>query len=446
VASEQEIIEEELVYGALRRERLWQRLGLIGLIFGILGCLSAAAVAILDVDPPPVVVPYDPATGFALPEASVGATSVTANQAIIEAEVFRYVTDREIYNQLDNDLRIRSVLRRSDGAAESGLRQIWNSANENYPPTVYGPNARLDVEILSINRIGTNRATVRLRKRLTSLNGVQTGLFTATLLFEFRPETRRSIDQVWTNPFGSNIPSAPTDWRISLIKKFFVVGLFALLPSLTMAEAIPRGGSNDSRVRLATYQEGQVYRLNVSLTHVTTVEFGEGESIRSIIAGDTEGFEIDGVPGGQAFAIKPVARGVHTNVTVYTNRRSYYFNVEEARSPTFYVVQFRYPEDDARPTRAIAAQAPNYNYGASARTEFTPTRVWDDGTFTYFAFPRNAPVPAIFRYTNGRERTVNTQATEDGVIRVSGVNRQWVLRIGDEVVCIEATPPAGAAS
>lgn len=230
----------------------------------------------------------------------------------------------------------------------------------------------------------------------------------------------------------------------------YSVGLLAfllfLLPGLAFAEAIPRGGPNDSRVRLATYQGAQVYRLSVSLTHVTTIEFGEGESIRSIIAGDTEGFEIDGVPGGQAFAIKPVARGAHTNVTVYTNRRSYYFNVQETRSPTFYVVQFRYPEDDARPTHVIAAQAPNYNYGASDRTEFTPTRVWDDGTFTYFAFPRNAPVPAIFRYTNGRERTVNTQATEAGVIRVSGVNRQWVLRIGDEVICIEATPPAGASS
>lgn len=199
------IIEEELVYGALRRERLWQRLGLLGLIFGILGCLSAAAVAILDVDPPPVVVPYDPETGFALPEASVGATTVTENQAIIEAEVFRYVTDREVYNQLDNDVRIRSVLRRSDRAAQASLRQIWNSANSEYPPTVYGPNARLDVEILSINRIGTNRATVRLRKRLTSINGVQAGLFTATLLFEFRPETRRTIDEVWTNPFGFTV-------------------------------------------------------------------------------------------------------------------------------------------------------------------------------------------------------------------------------------------------
>lgn len=203
--SEAQIIEEELVYGALRRERLWQRLGLFGLIFGILGCLSAAAVAILDVDPPPVVVPYDPATGFALPEAFVGATTVTENRAIIEAEVFRYVTDREVYNQLDNDLRIRNVLRRSDGAAETSLRRIWNSANAEYPPTVYGPNARLDVEILSINLISNSRATVRLRKRLTSINGVQAGLFTATLLFEFRPEESRSIDQVWTNPFGFTV-------------------------------------------------------------------------------------------------------------------------------------------------------------------------------------------------------------------------------------------------
>ena len=199
------IIEEELVYGALRRERLWQRLGLFGLIFGLLGCLSAAAVAILDVDPPPVVVPYDPATGFALPEASVGATTVTENRAIIEAEVFRYVTDREVYNQLDNDVRIRSVLRRSDRAAQASLRQIWNSANADYPPTVYGPNARLDVEILSINLISNSRATVRLRKRLTSIQGVQAGLFTAMLLFEFRPEESRSIDQVWTNPFGFTV-------------------------------------------------------------------------------------------------------------------------------------------------------------------------------------------------------------------------------------------------
>ena len=55
-------------------------------------------------------------------------------------------------------------------------------------------------------------------------------------------------------------------------------------------------------------------------------------------------------------------------------------------------------------------------------------------------------MPAIFRYSNGRQRTVNTQVTEDGVIRVSGVHDQWVLRIGDDVMCIQARPPAEVSS
>ncbi len=81
--------------------------------------------------------------------------------------------------------------------------------------------------------------------------------------------------------------------------------------------------------------------------------------------------------------------------------------------------------------------APNANYAVSASEEFTPTAIWDDGTFTYFRFARNAPVPAIFRYANGGERAVNSTALEDGVIRVSGVNRQWVLRLGEDEVCVQ---------
>jgi len=205
LATEQEHIEEELIYGARRREQLWQKLGLGGMAFGIIGCLSAAAVAVLDVDPDPVVVPFNPETGMALPNAQVETQRVTENQAIIESVAFRYVTDRETYNQLDNDVRVRSILERSDGAALASMRSLWDSANPNYPPEVYGDNARLDVEVLSINRIGVDRVQLRLRKRLTSNQGVQAGLFTATMLFEFRPEERRSIDDVWSNPFGFTV-------------------------------------------------------------------------------------------------------------------------------------------------------------------------------------------------------------------------------------------------
>lgn len=231
---------------------------------------------------------------------------------------------------------------------------------------------------------------------------------------------------------------------LSPFRLFTAALVLAAVPAI--AETTPRPGSHDARVRVAAWTEGQVYRVVTSLTRVTSIEFGEGETIRSIIAGDTAGFQFDGVPGGRAFAIKPVASGVATNITVYTNRRSYYFHVVEARETPHYVVQFRYPESSAPAANAVAAGAPNSNYAASQQAEFTPTAVWDDGTFTYFRFPKNAPLPAIFRWTGGRERTVNSVAQEEGVIRVSGVHRQWVLRLGDEVVCIQDMSNDGASS
>ena len=220
--------------------------------------------------------------------------------------------------------------------------------------------------------------------------------------------------------------------------------VLGLVASTALAEASPRAGRHDPRVRIASYEDGEIYRLRVSLTRVTSVEFAEGETIRSIIAGDTEGFQLDGVPGGQAFAIKPIASDVQTNITVYTNRRSYYFSVTESRTPTYYVVRFAYPSEEARPQNAVAQRAVNASYGTSGRESFTPVSVYDDGTFTYFQFPSNAPVPAIFQWTNGRERTVNSTAQRGGVIRVSGVNDRWVLRLGDAEVCIQDLRRRGA--
>ena len=109
----------------------------------------------------------------------------------------------------------------------------------------------------------------------------------------------------------------------------------------------------------------------------------------------------------------------------------------EARETPHYVVQFHYPDAQMQSARAVAADAPNTNYAVSAQEEFTPTAIWDDGTFTYFRFARNAVLPAIFRYANGGERTVNSTPLEDGAIRVSGVNRQWVLRLGEDEVCVQ---------
>ncbi|TCM85492.1 type IV secretion system protein VirB8 [Rhodovulum steppense] len=203
--STRELVEEELIHGALRRERLWQMIGIGGAGFGVIGCLAAAAVALMIETPPPVVVPYDPETGMALPNATVAAVSLAERPAIIEAQIYRYILDRESYNQLDNDMRVRRVLAQSTGAAEASMRAMWTSGQESYPPTRYGPSSEMAVEIASITLIGENRAQVRLRKRLSGPQGAQAGMFTATLMFAFRPERTRSIDDVWQNPFGFTV-------------------------------------------------------------------------------------------------------------------------------------------------------------------------------------------------------------------------------------------------
>lgn len=209
-----------------------------------------------------------------------------------------------------------------------------------------------------------------------------------------------------------------------------------LVGTPSFAEKVPGASRLDNRVRITPYVDGQVFTIRVTLTRATTVEFEPGETIVSIVAGDTEGFNFEGVPGGRVFAIKPTARGIETNVTVYTNQRSYYFRVVEGNA-AFYVLRFNYPNSRARSdTRAVRAATTTRRYGVSKRTEITPARIWDDGTFTYFQFARNAPIPAIFKVSGGRERSTNSQKMKNGVMRVSGVSRQWALRIGNTEVCI----------
>ena len=212
--------------------------------------------------------------------------------------------------------------------------------------------------------------------------------------------------------------------------------LIACLGTSALAESTPPRGSHDGRVRVTRHVDGQVYAINVTLTRATTVEFEEGEKIVSIVAGDTSSFQFQSIPGDRVFAIKPTARGVETNVTVYTDRRSYYFSIRENSTP-FYVVRFSYPER----TRQQAGTAPvrtaqNTNYGVSERNEITPIAIWDDGAFTYFRFRENAPVPAVFKVSNGRERSVNSQIVDGRTVRVSGTSRQWALRLGEQELCI----------
>lgn len=223
----------------------------------------------------------------------------------------------------------------------------------------------------------------------------------------------------------------------------FMTAILALtlITGAAQAEITPSAGRYDHRVRNANYIDGQVYRVNVGVTRVTSIEFGPGEEIKSIVAGDTEAFQFDGVPGGRALVVKPTIGGVLTNMTVYTNRRAYYLLLSESGNRADFVVRFgggvTAQATSTNSNKAVVRTAPYTNYGGNKLTRITPIQAWDDGVFTYFRFLKNAPVPAIFKTSGGKERTVNSVAMSDGTIRVSGVSTYWVLRAGNQETVIK---------
>lgn len=223
---------------------------------------------------------------------------------------------------------------------------------------------------------------------------------------------------------------------------FIIFASFGLAGGGTAsAEAVPKGGRHDHRITYITFQEGQVYRVNTRLLNVTVIELGDGERIRNISGGDTASFQPGELGRSNAFTIKPLIAGGRTNFVVETNRHFYFLEVRESsRVAPFYSVKFTVPGASRRgASKPDIPGGKPMTYAISQSTggaDFKPRRVWDDGKKTTFEFPPTAPIPSIFRANaQGQEFTVNTTARGTRVT-VSTRSTRWVLRVGDQYVCV----------
>lgn len=220
----------------------------------------------------------------------------------------------------------------------------------------------------------------------------------------------------------------------------------AALPAF--AETAPKPGSRDARVTYASWQEGQVYRIATRLRNVTLVELGEGEKIQSIAIGDLESFKIDKLERPNLFIIKPVVAGATTNLTVETQRNIYFLQVTEgSKGSPNYSVKFTVP-GSGRSTPSGAATGSGIPTAQPMRYKllkkgtrlpgFAPVSISDDGRKTSFVIPAGAPMPTIFRAdAKGQEYSVNA-AVRGTTITVSARSDRWVLRYGEDYICVTA--------
>jgi type IV secretion system protein VirB8 len=202
---------ENEVFFSLRRQRNWGwAVGTIGMGIGL------ASVVVLALTIPlkeiqPYVVMVDRTTGQSEQVVSVRPTSLDDQRAVLEAELVRYVTNRETYDPNDNPERIPLVDAMSEGQAQASLRAIWSSGSETYPPALYGTDTVITTRIRSISILDEDTAQVRFVRRLETpgANPIERD-FVAVVGYAFEPRIERTLDQVWRNPLGFTV----TGYRI----------------------------------------------------------------------------------------------------------------------------------------------------------------------------------------------------------------------------------------
>jgi type IV secretion system protein VirB9 len=251
----------------------------------------------------------------------------------------------------------------------------------------------------------------------------------------------------------------------------------------------------DPRLREIAYDPNAVVSVPVQRGVVTLIVLDADESIQEMATGlGADCSKPDAVwcisaqPGGRTLFIKPKGQATDSNtLAVVTTRRQHAFKLnlvtgEGGRSPVYRlhmkapkapeasgsatptqspapiantVTENDSPQEPPTPDAVVATRlrskplVVNSDYTlAEGRhsTDIVPSLVFDDGRFTYFRFPGNREVPAVFDVlADGTETLVNSRM-EDDLLVADRVSQRLVLRSGSAVVGIwnESFDPEGA--
>ena len=262
-----------------------------------------------------------------------------------------------------------------------------------------------------------------------------------------------------------------------------MTGQFAMVALLlgaaaTAAANAADGQVADPRLREVVYDPRAVVTVPVKRGVVTLVVLDADEAITEVAAGlggdcskADAAWCIAAQPGGRNLFVKAKSTaGAPNNLAVVTDRRTHAFRFvvladSDPKAPVYRLVvkaPVVRPAPLARPTlrdaapllalTALAAlpalpalppppsaqelvserlqakaQVMNSNYSlaeGAGSEDIVPTLVFDDGRFTYFRFPGNREVPAVFHVLGDSSETLVNARMEDDLLVVDRVSRR----------------------
>jgi len=216
----------------------------------------------------------------------------------------------------------------------------------------------------------------------------------------------------------------------------------ALAVSALTSQTVAAQGAPDARVRLVDYDPDRVTQIRAALGYQLMLEFAPNERIENVSIGDAVGWQVTPNRRANILFLKPID-GQSTNMTVVTDQRRYLFDLRLApkgsKAQPAYAVRFLYPAPilaEPLPAREAEPQVANTAYSVTGAPAAAPSRVFDDGEMTYFEWPPEAAVPAIFALAaDGSESLVN-YAVRGRYVVVQQLAPRFSLRDGKQVATV----------
>ena len=208
--------------------------------------------------------------------------------------------------------------------------------------------------------------------------------------------------------------------------------------------------STDHRIRSLLFVPDQVIRLRGWVGYHVDLEFELGESFVTLGGGDLAGLTYGAYTNH--LVLKPKAPAVRTNLTVFTNKRTYV--IDYAVSPgrpdpiddeLVYSLRFSYPPpggptpgEQVKDSLAAdpVARYQNLNYWYCGSPALQPVGASDDGVHTRLRFGPSAEIPAIFvKSDDGTESLLNYTVEGEDIV-IHRLARRLALRRGQTVGCV----------
>ena len=238
------------------------------------------------------------------------------------------------------------------------------------------------------------------------------------------------------------------------------------LAALSGATAPRQAFAADERLIHHPFSENEVVRIDGRQGVQATIAFGEGEAIENVAIGDSQSWQVTPNKRADLLFVKPIEAGARTNMTVVTNRHTYFFDlVATPKGRPVYLLRFTYKDQPGKKGEdaSLAALTPaeqaalggealaadpamlNFAWAPKGDARVLPARVYDDGNATYLLWGEKSEVPAILVLNEkGEEGPVN-YSVRGRTIVIDDVPGKILLRSGKASATLSNSRPPAAA-